>query len=190
MSFRERKIIRQKLGMLFQGGALFDSLTVQENVMFPLEMFSDLTKEEKLERVNSSLERVNLRQVNHLYPAELSGGMKKRVAIARAISNKPHYLFCDEPNSGLDPTNAIVIDKLISEITKDLNITTVINTHDMNSVMEIGDKVSYLYQGRLWWEGSKDEILHTENKELNDFVYATELLRSLKKQPGKKNTQP
>lgn len=186
MNFRERKIIRQKLGMLFQGGALFDSLTVQENVMFPLEMFSDLTKEEKLERVNSSLERVNLRHVNHLYPAELSGGMKKRVAIARAISNKPHYLFCDEPNSGLDPTNAIVIDNLIREITKDLNITTVINTHDMNSVMEIGDKVSYLYQGRLWWEGSKDEILHTENKELNDFVYATALLRSLKKQPDKK----
>jgi phospholipid/cholesterol/gamma-HCH transport system ATP-binding protein len=158
MNFRERRIIRQKLGMLFQGGALFDSLTVEENVIFPLEMFSTMSKEEKLERANVCLDRVNLHNVNHLYPAELSGGMKKRVAIARAISNNPEYLFCDEPNSGLDPTNAIVIDNLIRDITKEYNITTVINTHDMNSVMEIGDKVSYIYEGRLWWEGSKEAI--------------------------------
>jgi phospholipid/cholesterol/gamma-HCH transport system ATP-binding protein len=183
MNFRERRIIRQKLGMLFQGGALFDSLTVEENVIFPLEMFSTMSKEEKLERANVCLDRVNLHNVNHLYPAELSGGMKKRVAIARAISNNPEYLFCDEPNSGLDPTNAIVIDNLIRDITKEYNITTVINTHDMNSVMEIGDKVSYIYEGRLWWEGSKEAILHTDNSELNRFVYATELLRTLKKAP-------
>ncbi len=180
MNTKNRKVIRQKLGMLFQGGALFDSLNVQQNVMFPLDMFSEMTNEEKLDRVNTSLKRVNLHNVNHLYPAEISGGMKKRVAIARAIANEPEYLFCDEPNSGLDPTNAIVIDNLIRDITKEFNITTVINTHDMNSVMEIGDKVSYLYKGKLWWEGSKEEILHTDNTELNSFVYATELLRSLK----------
>ncbi len=187
MNFKERRVIRQKLGMLFQGGALFDSLTVAENVMFPLEMFSSMSKEEKLKRANTCLERVNLHHVNHLYPAELSGGMKKRVAIARAISNNPEYLFCDEPNSGLDPTNAIVIDNLIRDITKEFNITTVINTHDMNSVMEIGDKVSYIYEGQLWWEGSKEEILYTENNELNRFVYATELLRTLKKPPKQTN---
>ncbi len=183
MTFRERRLIRQRLGMLFQGGALFDSLTVEENVMFPLEMFSSMSKEEKVNRANVCLERVNLHQVNRLYPSELSGGMKKRVAIARAISNNPEYLFCDEPNSGLDPTNAIVIDNLIRDITKEFNMTTVINTHDMNSVMEIGDKVSYIYKGQLWWEGSKEDILYTENSELNRFVYATELLRTLKKQP-------
>lgn len=183
MSFRERKVIRKKLGMMFQGSALFDSMTVEQNVMFPLNMFSTLSREEKLDRVNACLLRVNLNGVNQLYPAELSGGMKKRVAIARAISNNPEYLFCDEPNSGLDPTNAIVIDNLIRDITKELQITTVINTHDMNSVMEIGDKVSYLFRGELWWEGSKEDILHSDNEELNNFVYATELLRSLKKQP-------
>lgn len=181
MNFRDRKLIRQQLGMLFQGGALFDSMTVEENVMFPLEMFSDMNREEKIERVNTCLHRVNLENINRLYPAELSGGMKKRVAIARAISNSPKYLFCDEPNSGLDPTNAIVIDNLISDITKEFNITTVINTHDMNSVMEIGDKVSFIHEGNLWWEGSKEDILHTDNAELNNFVYATELLRTLKK---------
>lgn len=180
-SFNERKLIRQQLGMLFQGGALFDSLTVEENIRFPLDMFSAMTREEKADRVQFCLQRVNLSGINKKYPSDLSGGMKKRVAIARAISNSPKYLFCDEPNSGLDPTNAIVIDNLISDITREFNITTVINTHDMNSVMEIGDKVSYIYEGQLWWEGSKKDILYTDNPELNNFVYATELLRTLKK---------
>lgn len=181
MTFAERRIIRQKLGMLFQGGALFDSMTVEENVIFPLNMFSEMSAEEKVERANFCLNRVNLENVNHLYPAEISGGMKKRVAIARAISNSPSYLFCDEPNSGLDPRTAIVIDQLISEITQEFNITTVVNTHDMNSVMEIGDKVAFIYKGELWWEGSRFEILETDNKEVNDFVYASELMRTLKK---------
>lgn len=181
MSFADRRIIRKQLGMLFQGGALFDSLTVEENVIFPLNMFSDLSQEEKLDRANFCLQRVNLDNVNHLYPSEISGGMKKRVAIARAIANNPSFLFCDEPNSGLDPRTAIVIDKLISEITQEFNMTTVINTHDMNSVMEIGDKVAFLYKGELWWEGTRFEILDTDNKELNDFVYASELMRTLKK---------
>ncbi len=180
MTFAERRIIRQKLGMLFQGGALFDSMTVEENVIFPLNMFSTMTLEEKLDRANFCLNRVNLENVNHLYPAEISGGMKKRVAIARAISNSPSYLFCDEPNSGLDPLTAIVIDNLISEITQEFDITTVVNTHDMNSVMEIGDKVAFIYKGELWWEGSRFEILKTENKEVNDFVYASELMRTIK----------
>lgn len=184
MTFAERRIIRQQLGMLFQGGALFDSMTVEENVIFPLNMFSVMTREEKLERANFCLKRVNLENVNHLYPAEISGGMKKRVAIARAISNSPNYLFCDEPNSGLDPRTAIVIDNLISEITQEFNMTTVINTHDLNSVIEIGDKVAFINQGELWWEGSRHEILHTSNKELNDFVYATELMRTLKRTIG------
>ncbi|HSV88280.1 MAG TPA: ATP-binding cassette domain-containing protein [Bacteroidales bacterium] len=181
MDFAARQIIRQQIGMLFQGGALFDSLTVEENIMFPLDMFSNMTREEKRERVNFCLKRVNLENVNHLYPSELSGGMKKRVAIARAIANSPNFLFCDEPNSGLDPRTAIIIDNLISEITKEFNITTIINTHDMNSVMEIGDKVSFLFKGELWWEGTREEILYTDNSELNKFVYATELMRFLKK---------
>ena len=182
MSFHQKQIIRKELGMLFQGGALFDSLTVENNVMFPLDMFTDYSKEEKLERVNFCLKRVNLGNVNHLYPAELSGGMKKRVAIARAIANNPKYLFCDEPNSGLDPKSSIVIDHLIREIAQEYNITTIINTHDMNSVMEIGDNVVFIYEGQLWWEGSKNEILESSNKELNSFVYASELLKKLKKQ--------
>jgi phospholipid/cholesterol/gamma-HCH transport system ATP-binding protein len=181
MSFRDRRVIRQEVGMLFQGGALFDSLTVEENVLFPLEMFSDLSRGEKLDRVNACLSRVGLENVNKLYPSELSGGMKKRVAIARAISNSPRYLFCDEPNSGLDPITAIVIDNLIREITQEFGITTVVNTHDMNSVMEIGEKVFYLYKGALWWEGSRHQILETDNPELNEFVYATELMRTLRK---------
>jgi len=176
-----RQTLRQQIGMLFQGGALFDSLTVEENIMFPLNMFSAMTREQKRDRANFCLRRVNLENVNQLYPAELSGGMKKRVAIARAIANAPKYLFCDEPNSGLDPRTAIIIDQLISEITKEFNITTIINTHDMNSVMEIGDKVSFLYKGELWWEGTREDILHTENPELNRFVYATELMRIVKK---------
>lgn len=181
MTLKERKPIRQEIGMLFQGAALFDSMTVEENVMFPLNMFTNQSKEEKLERTNFCLNRVNLANSNKLFPSELSGGMKKRVAIARAISMKPKYLFCDEPNSGLDPVTSILIDNLISEITHEYDITTVINTHDMNSVIEIGDKIAFIYQGKLWWEGTKHDILHTDNKEINDFVYATELVRKLKK---------
>lgn len=183
MSVRQRTRVRKKMGMLFQGSALFDSLTVEENVIFPLEMFNkNMTKKEKLERAHFCLDRVNILNANHLYPAEISGGMKKRVAIARAIANSPDYLFCDEPNSGLDPQTAIVIDKLISEITKEFNITTVVNTHDMNSVMEIGDHVVFLYKGDLWWEGSSEEILTSRNKEVEDFVYASELMLKLKSQ--------
>ncbi|GAB1404434.1 MAG: ATP-binding cassette domain-containing protein [Lentimicrobiaceae bacterium] len=180
MSFDEMKVIRQEIGMLFQGGALFDSMTVEENVMFPLAMFTNQTNEENLERANECLSRVNLENVNKLLPSELSGGMKKRVAIARAIAMNPKYLFCDEPNSGLDPYTANVIDNLISEITHEFNMTTVINTHDMNSVIEIGDKINYIHEGKLWWEGDKDSILKSDNKELNDFVFATELTRRLK----------
>jgi len=181
MNEKQRTKVRKKMGMLFQGSALFDSLTVEENVLFPLEMFNkNMTRKEKLDRAHFCLDRVNISGANHLYPAEISGGMKKRVAIARAIANKPDYLFCDEPNSGLDPQTAIVIDRLISEITKEFKITTVINTHDMNSVMEIGDHVLFIYKGNLWWEGSSDEILTTGNKEVEDFVYASELVRKLK----------
>lgn len=188
MAIDERRMIRKEIGMLFQGGALFDSLTVEENVGFPLDMFSRMNREEKLDRVNASLSRVGLENVNHLYPAEISGGMKKRVAIARSISNNPRYLFCDEPNSGLDPMTAIVIDNLISEITEEYGITTVINTHDLNSVMEIGDKVIFLHKGETWWEGTRHEILHTGNPELNSFVYATELMRTMK--PGTRGQAP
>ncbi len=180
ISYGEKKKIRQEIGMLFQGGALFDSLSVEENVMFPLSMFTKQTLEENRERANFCLKRVNLENVNKLYPSEISGGMKKRVAIARAISLNPKYLFCDEPNSGLDPTTSIVIDNLISEITQEYQITTIVNTHDMNSVIEIGDKIAFIYKGQLWWQGDKHDILHTDNKEINDFVYATELTRRLK----------
>lgn len=180
LSFRAKKAIRKEIGMLFQGGALFDYLNVEENVKFPLKMFSDMSPKEQLHRVNFCLERVNLDNANHLMPSELSGGMIKRVAIARAIALNPKYLFCDEPNSGLDPHTSNVIDKLISEITKEYNITTVINTHDMNSVLEVGDKVSYIYKGELWWEGTSDDILTTKNKELNDFVFASKLTQRIK----------
>lgn len=181
LSFNEMKDIRQEIGMLFQGGALFDSLSVEQNVMFPLTMFTKMTAAEKLDRANFCLTRVNLVNVNKLFPSEISGGMKKRVAIARAISLNPKYLFCDEPNSGLDPITANVIDNLIAELTAEYKMTTVVNTHDMNSVMEIGDKIAFINKGKLWWEGSKEEILHSDNKELNDFVYSTELTRRLKK---------
>jgi phospholipid/cholesterol/gamma-HCH transport system ATP-binding protein len=181
MGFNERKQLRQEIGMLFQGSALFDSMTVEENVMFPLAMFTKMKIEEQRERANFCLKRVNLVNSNKLYPSELSGGMKKRVAIARAISPKPKYLFCDEPNSGLDPKNSIVIDNLIREITQEYQITTVINTHDMNSVVEIGDKIAFIYHGKLWWEGDHDEILITENKEINEFVYSTKLMQKIKK---------
>jgi len=168
--------------MLFQGSALFDSLTVEENVRFPLDMFTKMTKKEKQERVNFCLERVNLNNANHMYPGEISGGMMKRVGIARAIVLKPKYLFCDEPNSGLDPTTSLVIDKLIKEITTDYKITTIINTHDMNSVMEIGDKVLFLHQGLKEWEGNSNDVLNTENKLLHDFIFASEFLKALKNQ--------
>lgn len=177
---KRKKEIRQEMGVLFQGGALFDSFTVEENVMFPLNMFTKMKLDEKRERVNEVLNRVNLPNANHKLPSELSGGMVKRVAIARAISMKPQYLFCDEPNSGLDPKTAEVIDELISDLTEQYDMTTVINTHDMNSVLQIGQKISYLYKGNLWWEGSNKEIMHTDNAELNDFVFSTELTRRLK----------
>ncbi len=180
MLLNERKTIRQEIGMLFQGGALFDSLTVEENVMFPLNMFTTMSLEEKKDRVNFCLKRVNILNANNLVPSELSGGMKKRVAIARAIAMNPQYLFCDEPNSGIDPKTSILIDNLISEITQEYQITTVINTHDMNSVMEIGDKVIYIYKGSKWWEGNKSEIMDTDNKELNDFIFAAQLTRMIK----------
>ena len=163
MNFAERKQIRREIGMLFQGSALFDSLTVEENVMFPLNMFTQMTLEEKLHRANICLCRVNLTDVNNLYPGELSGGMKKRVAIARAIVENPKYLFCDEPNSGLDPKTALVIDDLISEITHEYDITTVINTHDMNSVMEIGEKVVFIHEGHKGWEGTREDILDSDD---------------------------
>ncbi len=182
MPENKKKNIRKEIGMVFQGGALFDSATVEENVGFPLEMFTEMSNKEKRERVNFCLSKVNLINVNHLYPAEISGGMQKRVAIARAISLNPKYLFCDEPNSGLDPRTAIVIDQLIKELTIEFNMTTVINTHDMNSVIEIGDKILYIYKGEKWWEGTKDEILHADNKELDDFIFASDLMRKFKNQ--------
>jgi len=172
MNFEQRKSIRQEIGMLFQGSALFDSMNVLENVMFPLSMFTRKSFEEKRERVSFVLKRVNLENVENLMPSELSGGMRKRVAIARAIAMNPKYLFCDEPNSGLDPQTSGVIDLLISEITKEYQMTTIVNTHDMNSVLSVGDTVAFIYRGELWWKGNKDTILHTDNKELNDFVLA------------------
>ncbi len=181
MSHKERQKIRKEIGMVFQGGALFDSYTVYENVIFPLRMFSTLSKKEMTERVEFCLDRVNLHQVEDLYPSEISGEMQKRVAIARAIVLNPKYLFFDEPNSGLDPKTAIVIDNLIKELTIDFNTVTVINTHDMNSVVEIGDNIAFIYEGKKWWTGNNKEILISNNKELNDFVFATELMRSIKK---------
>jgi phospholipid/cholesterol/gamma-HCH transport system ATP-binding protein len=180
MDFMQRKMIRREIGMLFQGSALFDSLTVEENVMFPLNMFTEMTLEEKRDRTNICLCRVDLADANKLYPGELSGGMKKRVAIARAIVENPRYLFCDEPNSGLDPKTALVIDDLISEITHEYDITTVINTHDMNSVMEIGEKVVFIHEGYKGWEGTKEEILDTEDENLNDFVFASNFAKKIK----------
>jgi phospholipid/cholesterol/gamma-HCH transport system ATP-binding protein len=181
MPLKEKKLIRQEIGMLFQGGALFDSSTVEENVMFPLEMFTNKSRNEMMERVNFCLSKVNLVNANKLYPSEISGGMQKRVAIARAIVLNPKYLFCDEPNSGLDPQTSIVIDRLIKEITIEFDMTTVINTHDMNSVIEIGDKIIYIFEGNKWWEGDKDQILTAENKELEDFIFASDLMRKFKK---------
>ncbi|MDR0687970.1 MAG: ATP-binding cassette domain-containing protein [Prevotellaceae bacterium] len=177
LSRRQRSGMRRQIGMLFQGGALFDFATVEGNVMFPLTMFSSLSKGEQRDRAHACLERVNLINARKLQISELSGGMQKRAAIARAISLRPKYLFCDEPNSGLDPKTAILIDALIKEITVENSITTIINTHDMNSVMEIGDKVIFLYSGKKWWEGTKNDILDAENVELNEFVFANSLAK-------------
>jgi len=168
------------MGMLFQGSALFDSLTVEQNVIFPLEMFTDKTHEEKIDRVNFCLNRVNIKNANKLFPAELSGGMRKRVAIARAISLNPKYLFCDEPNSGLDPITAILIDALIKELTEEYSMTTIVNTHDMNSVMEIGEKIIFISEGVKCWEGNKNEILNSDCEKLNDFVFANSLAKKLR----------
>lgn len=177
---RKRTVIRKDMGVLFQGGAHFDSMNVEENVMFPLNMFSEMSYSDKLDRVNFCLKRVKLENINKLKTNELSGGMMKRVAIARAIANNPKYLFCDEPNSGLDPKTSEIIDALISEITEEYNITTIINTHDMNSVMMIGQNINFLYNGKLWWKGDNNNILSADNKELNEFVFSTELTRRLK----------
>jgi phospholipid/cholesterol/gamma-HCH transport system ATP-binding protein len=177
---KEQRNLRKEIGMLFQGSALFDSLTVEENVTFPLNMFTEMSKEEKRERANFCLHRVNLDNKNHLYPAEISGGMQKRVGIARAIALQPNYLFCDEPNSGLDPQTSIVIDNLIKDITEEYKMTTIVITHDMNSVLEIGDNICFIHQGQKWWEGNKQDILTTDNKELTDFVYASDLMKRIK----------
>ncbi|HPX79171.1 MAG TPA: ATP-binding cassette domain-containing protein, partial [Bacteroidales bacterium] len=177
---KERKAIHKQMGMLFQGAALFDFATALENVRFPLDFFTDWSLAERNERAGFCLERVNLRDAGNKYPSELSGGMQKRVGIARAIVMNPRYLFCDEPNSGLDPQTAIVIDRLISDITHEYNMTTIINTHDMNSVMAIGEKLVFLHNGEKEWEGSKDTILQAENQALNDFVFASEMARLLK----------
>lgn len=180
LAVKERQQMRRHVGMIFQGGALLDSSTVQENVKLPLDMFTDMSEKEKIERVNFCLNRVNLQDANDLFPSEISGGMVKRVAIARAIVLNPKYLFCDEPNSGLDPMTSVVIDNLIREITEEYDMTTIINTHDMNSVMEIGEKVIFIHQGKKWWEGSKDDIMDSENPELNAFVFASAMAKRSK----------
>jgi len=180
MKNKERKHIRKEIGMLFQGGALYDSYNVENNVMFPLNMFTNMSDEEKKERVNLVLERVKLVNSNKLMPGELSGGMIKRVAIARAIANNPKYLFCDEPNSGLDPNTAGIIDDLIADITQEYNMVTIVNTHDMNSVLKMGDRIFFVNNGEIGWQGNKDEILHVDHKELSEFVFSTELTKRLK----------
>lgn len=177
MDKKQMKEIRKELGVVFQGGALFDSLSVLENVKFPLNLFSPMSDKEKEERALFCLNRVNLNNVEHLYPAEISGGMKKRVAIARAIVLQPKYLFCDEPNSGLDPFTSLVIDNLLSELTHEYQMTTVINTHDMNSVFEIGEKILFIHEGRKEWEGNNMEIMHTDNAALNEFLFTSKLNR-------------
>ena len=182
LDFKARKAIRKDVGMIFQGGALLDASTVAENVKLPLDLFTEQSEEEKMERVNYCLKRVNLDNAHHLYPSELSGGMVKRAAIARAIVMNPKYLFCDEPNSGLDPQTSLVIDELIHDITKEYGITTIVNTHDMNSVMNIGDHILFLSGGKLAWEGNKTQILNTDNSQLNDFLFSSEILRQVKEQ--------
>lgn len=180
MDRKERIEIRKEIGMLFQASALFDSMTVEENVAFPLMMFTNMSEEERIERANVCLERVDIINKNKLLPAECSGGMQKRIAIARAIAMNPRYLFCDEPNSGLDPKTSIVIDNLIKEITYEYDITTIVITHDMNSVIEIGDNIMFIYGGKKWWEGNNKEIIKTDNQEVVDFVYASTFMRDLR----------
>jgi len=180
LDFAGKKKIRSEMGMLFQGSALFDSLSVEQNVRFPLDMFTDKSSEEKVDRVNFCLNRVDIKNSNTLFPSELSGGMKKRVAIARAIALNPKYLFCDEPNSGLDPITAILIDALIKELTEEYSMTTIINTHDMNSVMEIGEKIVFISEGVKCWEGDKNDILNSDCGTLNDFVFANSLAKKLR----------
>ncbi len=186
MDREHKSALREEIGMLFQGAALFDSLNAEENVMFPLSMFTNMTKKEMQMRVDFCLERVNLHEKNKLYPSECSGGMQKRIGIARAIAMNPKYLFCDEPNSGLDPITSIRIDALIKDITYDLNITTVVITHDLNSVIEIGDNVLFIYKGQNWWQGNRDSILLSDNKEVNQFVYASEFMKEIQKNMGLK----
>lgn len=181
MTPQEQQHIRKELGMLFQAGALFDSLTLEENIRFPLDMFTEMTEKEKDERIDFILQRVKLTGKNHLYPAELSGGMRKRAGLARAIAAFPKYLFCDEPNSGLDPKTAIVIDELISELTKEFNMTTVVITHDMNSVIEIGEKILFINNGKAEWQGTKESVLKSQNKALNDFVFSSEYMQTMYK---------
>ena len=180
MTEEDRKLLRQQIGMLFQGSALFDSMTVEENVMFPLNMFTHDNHAKKLKRVNEVLDRVNLKDANKKFPSEISGGMKKRVGIARAVVLNPKYLFCDEPNSGLDPVTSMVIDKLIRDLTVEYNITTIVNTHDMNSVMEIGDNILYMVKGKKEWTGNSSDIIFSDNKQLNEFIFASEFLQDAK----------
>ena len=180
MSKRERTALRREMGVIFQSAALFDSMSVVDNVRFPLDMFSNESYKERQRKALSCLERVNLLEAENKMPGEISGGMQKRVAIARAISMNPRYLFCDEPNSGLDPKTSLVIDDLIHGITKDYNITTIINTHDMNSVMDIGENIIFLYNGRKEWQGTKDDVMTSENKQLNNFIFASDLFRKVK----------
>ena len=182
MKSKQKRLLRQEIGMLFQGGALYDYMTVEENIMFPLTMFTKMSTKEKKDRVNFCLKRVKLSKTNHLIPSELSGGMIKRVAIARAISMQPKYLFCDEPNSGLDPKTAILIDDLIKEITEEYGITTIVNSHDMNSVMQIGENIVFINEGKIWWSGNKEDLIHSKNNELENFVFASKLFQRLKKQ--------
>lgn len=187
MNDAEQRKLREEIGMLFQGGALFDSMNIEENVMFPLRMFTNQKKSEMLDRVNEVLKRVNLENVNKKFPAEISGGMQKRVSIARAIVNKPKYLFCDEPNSGLDPKTATLIDNLIQEITHEYNTTTIVVTHDMNSVMEIGEKVVLLKHGKLVWQGTNKEIFKTDNEDVTNFVYSSDLFKKIREVQIKEN---
>jgi phospholipid/cholesterol/gamma-HCH transport system ATP-binding protein len=186
MDTEEKRGIRQEIGMLFQGAALFDSMSVLENVMFPLKMFSDMPRSEMQDRAHVCLERVNIVDKDSLFPAELSGGMQKRVGIARAIAMNPKYLFCDEPNSGLDPPTSIVIDELIKELTQEFNTTTIVITHDMNSVMETGENIIFVHNGRMWWSGTREELLYSDNEELNAFIFASEVMRVVKRSLARK----
>ena len=185
MNKKEKKLLRREMGMIFQSAALFDSLSVLENVMFPLDMFSNDTLRDHIRRARFCLDRVNLIDAQKKYPGEISGGMQKRVAIARAIALNPKYLFCDEPNSGLDPKTSLVIDELIHDITTEYNMTTIINTHDMNSVMGIGDSIIYIYEGHKEWEGTKDQVFNATNQRLNDFIFASDLLKKVKEEGTK-----